>query len=90
MTTIGGTRPRTDRLAWLDQAACRHMDPATFFPGIGGSTTEAREACSSCPVIAACLEEAIATPFHEDHGIRGGTSRIERKKIRQNRRNRTT
>lgn len=86
MTTLGGTRPRTDSLAWLDHAACRGEDPGVFFPAQGHSARPAKKICATCPVNQPCLEEALANPYLEDHGIRGGTSRQERKAIRQRRR----
>ena len=85
MTTLGHARPRTDSLAWLDQAACKGKHEL-FHPGVGEVPTEAKAICRSCPVIGRCLEDALAQPYIEDHGVRGGYSRQERKVIRQKRR----
>ena len=61
------------RPAWHEQAACRGMGAAMFFPGLGGNrqVAEARAVCESCPVRAECLDEALADP-NLDHGIRAG------------------
>lgn len=89
MTTLGGTRPRTDSLAWLEERNCRGADPDIFFPGKGQRATEAKAICNGCPVTAECLADAMAERVSDDHGVRGGLTREERKTIRRNRRNRT-
>ena len=66
---------------WSDRAACRYHDPDLFFPlsavGAGlAQTRQAKRVCATCPVVAECLDWAIA------HGIRfgvwGGLSEDER------------
>jgi WhiB family transcriptional regulator, redox-sensing transcriptional regulator len=70
----------------FDQAACRHHDPELFFPvsavGPGREQTEsAKRVCRTCPVLAECLDWALATaiPF----GVVGGLSEAERLAIRR-------
>ena len=66
---------------------CREIDITLFFPdekGDNGSDTYtlARTICSACTVRIQCLEWAVR---HEDHGMWGGTSPVERRKIRRER-----
>ncbi|MDN5930791.1 MAG: WhiB family transcriptional regulator [Pseudonocardia sp.] len=69
---------------WRDFALCRQIaDTATFYPGKGESSREAKRVCSLCHVRALCLAEAMATPEVLDHGIWGGTSAYERRLMRR-------
>ena len=68
--------------AWHEHAACRDVDTAVFFPGVGQSTKPAIAICERCPVKRACLDEALADP-DLDHGIRGGYSAEARKAERR-------
>ena len=70
-------------LSWQDLARCTEVDSEIFFPGKGGSTREAEKVCAGCEVREPCLEYALA--HYEDHGIWGGTSRNERRRIRAQR-----
>ncbi|WP_338701640.1 WhiB family transcriptional regulator [Streptomyces sp. Q6] len=68
-------------MEWLERAACVGEDPELFFPvGTTGPAVhdvhEAKEVCRRCPVIAACLEWAVATG--QTTGVWGGTSETER------------
>lgn len=65
---------------WVRQAACRGADPAIFFPGRGESTREVKAICRGCPVRAECLTYAIQ--HGEWHGIWGGLSEHQRRKLR--------
>lgn len=64
----------------LDQALCAQTDPEAFFPEKGGSTREAKAVCAACPVREACLAWAIKT--NQPHGVWGGLSEKERRKLR--------
>ena len=70
---------------WLAQAKCREMDPAIFFPSDGIGVQAAQRICNECPVRVACLEYALAERV--DHGVWGGTSERERRRIQRHRRN---
>jgi WhiB family redox-sensing transcriptional regulator len=74
------------RQAWLDQAACRDMDPERFFPESGEQTkaAEAKAICASCQVRDQCLELAVnaAGGLDHDHGVFGGTLPAERSQLR--------
>jgi WhiB family redox-sensing transcriptional regulator len=52
-----------------------------FFPDPGerGKVARAKRICAGCPVRAACLADALDTPSGQDYGIRGGTTREERR-----------
>jgi WhiB family transcriptional regulator, redox-sensing transcriptional regulator len=70
--------------SWRDLAACRDVDPETFFP-IGttdalGQLREARAICGRCPVAADCLDWALRVG--QDHGVWGGTTPEERRALR--------
>ena len=69
-----------DRPAWQAVAACRGLDPDLFYIDRGESTAEAKTVCASCPVIAQCLDFALAN--HEKFGIWGGRSERERRRLR--------
>lgn len=65
------------------RAACQGVDPDLFFPERGASVVEAKKVCDSCPIQKECLEYALAV--NEKHGIWGGTSERERRRIRHQR-----
>ena len=73
-------------LGWQDQALCAQTDPEAFFPEKGGSTREAKRICTTCAVRSECLEYALEN--HVDHGIWGGCSERERRRILRERRRR--
>lgn len=66
------------------QAACRAHDPELFFPEWYLTTRpevrRAKAVCRSCPVLIECLEYALAT--HQNHGIWGGLTPSERRRVR--------
>lgn len=70
---------------WAERGACIGEDPDLFFPERGASTREAKAICRACPVQQECLEHAIRTG--EKHGIWGGRSERERRRMRKYRRN---
>ena len=64
---------------WMSHGNCAHRDPSMFFPSDGVGVEIARKACEGCPVKTQCLEYAIAERI--DHGVWGGTSERERRRI---------
>lgn len=66
---------------WQDEASCLGMDPELWFPERGASSREAKEVCRGCPVAAVCLAYAMAN--HITHGVWGGLSERERRRIRR-------
>jgi WhiB family redox-sensing transcriptional regulator len=69
---------------WMEQANCRDVLPETFFPEPGTQGRLAARICSGCLVKGQCLEYALH--FRINHGIWGGTSERERKRIAARRR----
>jgi WhiB family redox-sensing transcriptional regulator len=69
---------------WTAQGKCRDMDPAIFFPSDGIGVQVAQRICVDCPVKVECLEYALADRI--DHGVWGGTSERERRRILRQRR----
>ena len=70
--------------AWMDAGNCRSVSPSVFFPSDGVGVEVARQVCRDCPVKTACLEYALAN--HIGHGVWGGTSERERRRIARRRR----
>ncbi|HEY9264590.1 MAG TPA: WhiB family transcriptional regulator [Mycobacterium sp.] len=66
---------------WYEGAICAQTDPEAFFPKKGGTTTAAKKVCASCPVRSQCLDWALDTV--ELWGVWGGTTRLERRKLRK-------
>jgi WhiB family redox-sensing transcriptional regulator len=71
---------------WRFRAACQDEDPELFFPvsEMGPGATQAEQAkavCARCPVREKCLEYALDNGL--DHGIFGGTTELERRKLRR-------
>ncbi len=69
---------------WMQRGLCRDIPPATFFPSDGVGVEIARRICAECPVKAPCLEYALRN--HIDHGVWGGASERERRRILKRRR----
>ena len=66
--------------AWMAEGNCRNYAPAVFFPSDGVGVDRARKICnSSCPVIDQCLEYALSERI--EHGVWGGCSERERRRI---------
>ena len=64
---------------WMARGKCRDLDPTIFFPSDGIGVQVARRVCAECPMKAPCLEYALANRV--DHGVWGGTSERERRRI---------
>ncbi len=64
-------------------AKCRGVGNDLFFPSRGESTKEAIAVCETCPIKVDCLEYALDA--HELHGIWGGTSERQRRRLRRGR-----
>ena len=71
-------------LDWMARGRCKDMPPSAFFPSDGVGVEVAREICRDCPVRAECLEYALANRI--DHGVWGGASERERRRIARQRR----
>lgn len=64
---------------WMDRGLCRSYPPETFFPSDGVGVEVAKRICAECPVKAECLDHALDNRI--DHGVWGGTSERQRRRI---------
>ena len=69
---------------WMGRGNCRDEPPARFFPSDGVGVEVARQLCATCPVKEPCLEDALRNRI--DHGVWGGASERERRRILAQRR----
>ena len=69
---------------WMARGNCRDEAPARFFPSDGVGVDQARRICATCPVQEPCLEYALEQRI--DHGVWGGASERERRRILKRRR----
>ena len=69
---------------WMAAGNCRNEPPAVFFPSDGVGVEVARRICATCPVKEPCLEYALRNRI--DHGVWGGASERERRRILRSRR----
>lgn len=72
-----------DPEAWRQDAACRELDTAIFFPESDADADFAKAVCATCPVREACLEFALIT--RQDDGVWGGLDENERRRVRRRR-----
>ena len=71
----------TKKEDWRIAALCAQTDQEAFFPEKGGSTRAAKKVCLTCEVREECLEYALGND--ERHGIWGGLSERERRKLKK-------
>jgi WhiB family redox-sensing transcriptional regulator len=69
---------------WMAKGNCADEPPSTFFPSDGVGVEVARRICGTCPVQEQCLEYALKSRI--DHGVWGGCSERERRRILKRRR----
>jgi WhiB family redox-sensing transcriptional regulator len=69
---------------WMADGKCREMPPTFFFPSDGLGVQAAQRICAGCPVAEECLEYALVHRI--DHGVWGGRSERERRRILRRRR----
>lgn len=69
---------------WMARGRCRDIPPSAFFPSDGVGVEVAKRICAECPVKSPCLEYALTNRI--DHGVWGGTSERERRRILRQRR----
>jgi WhiB family redox-sensing transcriptional regulator len=72
---------------WMALGRCRDVAPATFFPTSARGVAQARHVCEACSVAQECLEYALVNAI--DHGMWGGKSERERRRLRRLRRSST-
>lgn len=64
---------------WMADGNCAHREASTFFPSDGVGVEVARKICADCPVKTNCLEYALEHRI--EHGVWGGASERERRRI---------
>ena len=69
---------------WMQRGLCREIPPAVFFPSDGVGVEAARRICATCPVKEPCLEYALTNRI--DHGVWGGASERQRRRMAKKRR----
>jgi WhiB family redox-sensing transcriptional regulator len=71
-------------LGWAELAACKDEEPELFFaasdvgPG-ARQNAQAKAVCARCPVRSECLGYALDNGL--DHGVFGGTTATERRRL---------
>ena len=71
----------------MQHARCRGAKPTEFFPSDGIGVEIAQRVCDGCPVRVECLEYALLHRI--EHGVWGGASERERRRILRRRRDLT-
>jgi WhiB family redox-sensing transcriptional regulator len=69
---------------WMAEGNCANQPPTTFFPSDGVGVEVAKKVCEGCPVADQCLEYALLNRI--DHGVWGGCSERQRRRILRKRR----
>ena len=64
---------------WMEKSACIDVSPDVFFPSDGVGVIAAKNICVNCSVVTSCLEYALQNQI--DHGVWGGSSERQRRKI---------
>lgn len=72
------------RQTWMAEGACRSYPATAFFPSDGAGVEVARAICEGCPVQARCLDYALEQRI--EHGVWGGASERQRRRILRGRR----
>ena len=70
--------------AWMARGLCSALPPTMFFPSDGVGVDRARKICTDCPVTEMCLDYALDQRI--EHGVWGGCSERERRRILKRRR----
>jgi WhiB family redox-sensing transcriptional regulator len=68
-------------LSWRAAALCAQSDPEAFFPDKGMPARAAQAVCQRCEVRAECL--AWALEHDQRYGVWGGTTELERRRMRR-------
>lgn len=69
---------------WMDHGNCKDQPPSLFFPSDGVGVEVAKRICATCPVASQCLDYALDNRI--DHGVWGGTSERQRRRLLKGRR----
>lgn len=69
---------------WMAEGNCNNHPPAVFFPSDGVGVEIAKRICATCPVRERCLDYALDARI--DHGVWGGASERQRRRMLKERR----
>lgn len=69
---------------WMAEGNCAGQAPDLFFPSDGVGVEVAKKVCEGCPSTEPCLEYALTNRV--DHGVWGGCSERQRRRILKARR----
>ena len=64
---------------WMAHGNCADQPPSLFVPSDGVGVEVAKRICADCPMRVRCLDYALDNRI--DHGVWGGTSERERRRI---------
>ena len=65
----------------MTKGNCRSKAPEVFFPSDGLGVEAAKKICETCNVKDLCLNHALDNRI--DHGVWGGTSERQRRRLRK-------
>lgn len=71
-------------MPWMQQGRCKDYAPEVFFPSDGVGVIRAQRICEECPSRKPCLAYALAERI--DHGVWGGASERQRRRMLKARR----
>ena len=71
-------------IKWMSKGNCRNKPPEVFFPSDGLGVEIAKKVCETCNVKEVCLNHAMKNRI--DHGVWGGTSERQRRRLRKEQR----
>ena len=71
-------------MSWMAKGNCAGQAPDLFFPSDGVGVEVAKKVCAGCPATEACLEYALT--YRIEHGVWGGCSERQRRRILKARR----
>ena len=74
------TTRRSRMFPFLEEAACRGLDPEMFYAEGANAVAQAKSLCGVCPAKDRCLEWALT---REEFGVWGGTTPRERSDLRR-------
>lgn len=72
---------------WMENGSCSNHAPEVFFPSDGVGVIRAQRICNDCPVKVECLDYALTERI--DHGVWGGASERQRRRLLKQRRTST-
>ena len=70
--------------SWMGSGKCNEYSPGVFFPSDGAGVEIAKRICNRCEFQEICKEYALTNRV--DHGVWGGTSERQRRRILKARR----